>query len=548
MTKLKKMVTSPKRFAKIVSILTKYGLQELISGTSLENQLDKAAKTSKEAQSMTRYERVRMVLQELGTTFIKFGQIMSQRTDLLPEELTDQLALLQDNIDPVEIDIEAFFAERFDKGTEHFFTSFKKEPLAVASIGQVYEGVLKSGRHVVLKIRKPEADKTVKQDLALMGDMLKSIANKPAIRDYKPMDLFSSFKETLLNELDYDREINNIKRFQKNHEADHKVYVPEVFPELCSEDTICMEFISGAKVSDQEKVSAIYEDGEALSKIICDYYFDQILEHGFYHADPHPGNVIVLDNGKVCLIDYGMTGALLEHDRYVVGDFFLQLINMNSKALVDILKEINLSPKSINENTLEYEIDEVLQGFNVSLESMNSAEMINQIIAIANSHQIALPRYFFNLLRTVVLIEGLIRDISPSINIMELIKPYAMQMFIQRANPKNIVKNIISSAVGFERNLAKIPALINRLIAKAAEDELKVNIEARELMDSLPRLERISNNLILAVLVGSLLISSSLIVLAKIPPFVWDIPLLGFLGYVFSAIIALYIIVKMMRR
>lgn len=542
------MPTSPKRLGKIVSILSKYGFADLISGSKLEAHLSKIKPDSKISADLTKAERIRMVFEELGTTFIKFGQILSQRSDLLPEDLIIELSKLQDKIDPVSIDVSGLIAEAFGQPIDFYFSSFNNIPIGVASIGQVYEGTLKTGEHVVLKIRKPDVDKIVANDLKLMGDLLNVIRNHPAIKEFNPIELFDSFRETLLNELDYQKEANNIKRFGHSYTEDPHIHVPIVYSTLCTKDIICMEFISGLKIDDSESISTIFPDSSRLIELVCNYYFDQILEKGFYHADPHPGNVSILENGQICLIDYGMTGSLLEGDRYLVGDFFFQIINKNPEGIIEVLKEFNLSRRPVNEKLLAYDIDELLNEFDVSLESIDTGEMINKMLAVFNKYQIILPKYFFNLLRTIILLEGLIRALNPEINIMELIKPYARKIMFQRANPTYLIKKMIGSAVGLERNLTKLPALINRIISKAAEDELKINIEAKGLEESIPKIERISNSLILAILVGSLLIASSLIVLSKTPPFLWGIPLLGFMGYVTSAIIAFYIIIKMIRK
>jgi ubiquinone biosynthesis protein len=542
------MVSSQKRMLKIAQILIKYGFEEFVSGSKLEAQVTKLRGKSEIPSDLTKFERLRMALEELGTTYIKLGQILSQRTDLLPLELTLELEKLQDHIQPAEIDVKALITETFGHAPDHFFESLNYEPIGVASIGQVYEGRLKTGEHVALKIKKPGVEEMVSKDLAMIKELIGMVANHPKIKDFRPRNLFDSFKETLLNELDYLKEANNIRRFLNDYQEDQSVYVPEIYPQLCSNNIICMEFISGVKINDADKLKSFYPDISQLARPLCDYYFDQILEKGFYHADPHPGNVQVLKEGRICLLDYGMMGSLLEDDRVDIGIFFFRIVNKDIKGIVSFLEEINLAREIPDKDSLVYEIDELFRNVDASVESLDTAELLNKMLVLINKHKIVLPKYFFNLLRTITLLDGVLRFLSPEANIMEFIKPYSEKLMLQRANPKYLLKKMVSSAVGLEKNLMKLPAILNKLLSRAADDELSLDIKVRGLEESVAKLERISNRLILAILVGCLLVASSLVVLSKTPPFLWGMPLLGVIGYILSALLAFYIIIKMFRR
>ena len=540
------MESSVKRVTQIISIMAKYGFGELLSGSKFEEVVRKATK-KKEIEELDQYQRIRLMLEECGTTFIKLGQILSQRSDLIPKEMTDELTKLQDSIKPVEIDIDEVLKESFGQTSNAYFEKINQKPIGVASIGQVYSATLKTGEKVVLKIRKPGVEYTVNQDLKILNDILKVLLKNPKIREYKPGELFESFRSTLLKELDYGQEVKNILRFFGSYHESETIYVPKVYTEVCGQNIICMELIDGIKIDKRDKISAIKPNTEELSKIICDYYFDQILEKGFYHADPHPGNVYLMQDGKICLLDYGMTGSLLEEDRLMIGDFFYQMIKCNAKGLIDILEEITPISKDADLKSLEYEIDDLLQDISGTIDSINTELLLQKLIDLLSKYKIYFPGYFYNLLRTVGLLDGLLRDLSPEINMMEFIQPYARSIMMEKANPKRLLNRLFTSVVGFERSLLKMPALINKMVSKAMQNELKVGIETKGLDESVSKLERISRNLVLAILVGSLLIASSLVVLAKTPPFLWGIPMLGAIGYLISLVLALYIIVKLSR-
>ncbi len=542
------MSKSPKRFFQTVQILVKYGFEELVSGTKLESLVSKVQTKSEAPSNYTVNERIRMALEDLGTTYIKFGQILSQRTDLLPRDLIHELKKLQDRIKPAEIDVEGLFMERYGKTKDQIFSSFNDDPIGIASIGQVYEGTLLSGEQVVIKIKKPGVDKLVRQDLELIKDLIGIIGKQPKIKDFRLEDMFASFKTTLLEELNYHKETNNIIRFKHLFAEDQTVYVPDIYPELCNKDIICMEFIDGIKIDKLDELSSIYPDPDVLTRVVCDYYFDQIFDKGYYHADPHPGNVQILKDGKVCLLDYGMTGTLLEDDRIGVGVFFFRIINKDTKGTVSYLDEIKLGGEIHEKNVLEYELDALFQEFEISVNLLDTEKMFNDILALFQVHKIVLPKYFFNLLRTIALLDGIMRLLSPEINTMELIKPYAQKLMLQKANPGYLFRKMFSSAVGFERNIMKLPTILNSLLSRAADGELSVGVKVIGLEESVSKLERISNRLILAILVGCLLVASSLVVLSNTPPYLWGIPMLGVIGYILSAVLAIYIIIKSFRK
>ena len=545
---MKTNVTSPKRMLKVVQVLAKYGFENFIAGSKLEAHMAKIRSESKIPPDLSTHERVRMALEELGTTYIKLGQILSQRTDLLPPELTRELEKLHDHIEPADIDVESLFVETFEDSTNHYFESLEDKPIGVASIGQVYKGRLKSGKHVVLKIKKPGVEKLVRADLAMIKDLVGIIGNHPKIKDFRLFDLFESFSETLLNELDYLKEAGNIARFNSYYQEDKSVYVPEIYTQLCSKDIICMEFISGEKIDNTEELDRMYPDISQLARRLCDYYFDQILEKGFYHADPHPGNVQVLKDGRICLLDYGMTGSLLEDDRVDMGIFFFRMVNKDVKGIVRFLEEINLAREIQDKNSLEYKIDELFRDVDASLESLDTAALLNKMLVLIYEHKIVLPRYFFNLLRTLTLLDGILRLLSPDVNMMEFIKPYSQKMMLKRADPSYLLKKMVTSAVGLERNLVNLPVHLNRLLSRAADDEFSVGVRIRDMEESVRKLEKISNRLILAILVGCLLVASSLVVLSGTPPFLWGMPMLGVVGYIISALLAIYIIFRMFRK
>ncbi|MCB0839903.1 MAG: AarF/ABC1/UbiB kinase family protein, partial [Bacteroidetes bacterium] len=332
------------RYRKVLKVLLKYGFEDIVAHMPFASWVKGARflvpkRNGKSVLSFSRYERIRMVCEELGTTFIKLAQLASNRPDVLPQELLNQLQKFHDQAlgVPQEI-IKKTLEEEYQRPLEDFFEYVDFEPLASASIAQVHRARTIGGREVVLKVQRPNLDKLVKADISIMktlaGVLESHISNLGA---FQPMELVLMFEESILKELHFKEEANNIRRFQANFQGNENIYVPDVFPEYSTDKILCLEYIEGIKATDLEAIHKAELDPKVLVLRGIGLYFEQVFDYGFFHADPHPGNIFVLKDGRICFIDFGMMGSISEEDKETLAVLMLAIAERDAKGLRKIL-------------------------------------------------------------------------------------------------------------------------------------------------------------------------------------------------------------------
>ena len=530
------------RFIKLGKVLAQLKLDDMVRNSSLKQYIPD--RVTDRAEEYTLYERIRMAMEEMGSTYVKFGQLLSQRSDLFPEGFIKEMEKLQESVKAEEIDVRERIKEETGKPASKYFKNMQKKPIGTASIGQVYKAVLKTGEEVVLKVRRSGVRESVEADLQVMKKLLDIAANNPELAEYDPRQVYQAFEESMKDELDYLNEARTILRFENNYSANEKIKVPHVYMELCSESIICMELISGIKINNISEVESLYPDKDEVTTVICDYYFDQILEKGLFHADPHPGNIYIVDDNRICLLDYGMVGEVLPDDRDRISLLFYYLISQNVDKTIKILEEISTSFLVEDRKALEYDIYRLINDFNAPLEMVSVTEIIEKLLFILKKNKIGLPTYIFLILRTLVYLDGLVRMLSPKLNVLKFAEPYAQKAIEKRMDPRSRIKDMAEDVMELQEASRKLPVNINSLMKKIENDQFIVKMEVSNMKDSLSSLERASNKIVIAFLIGSLLIGSSLVVLANVPPYVKNIPVIGFVGYLIAALLSLRLIFR----
>ncbi|HRJ16558.1 MAG TPA: AarF/ABC1/UbiB kinase family protein, partial [Saprospiraceae bacterium] len=328
------------RYEKVISVLLKYGFEDVAAHPPFNRFLPKLNKIiplrdGKPVYEYTRYERIRMVCEELGTTFIKFAQIAANRPDVLPEALLSELEHFQDRVPFVPSqDIVSVIQEDLGKLPEELFEHFDNQPLASASIAQVHRARLVGGKEGVLKIMRPGIDDTIEEDIHILKQLAGLMeAYFPQYQAFQPMELVKMFERSIRKELKFSIEANNLRRFAQQFRGHEGIYVPDLYPEFCSDRILCMEFIDGVKITDPEAISRCGFTGPELALAGINLYFEQVFTHGFFHADPHPGNIFVLPERQICFIDYGMMGSIVDSDRDMLADLLLSVSNRDVDGL-----------------------------------------------------------------------------------------------------------------------------------------------------------------------------------------------------------------------
>ena len=529
-----------KRIKKLSDVLMKYGFEEILSRSELEKRLPKRIVGRnrgkiKDIKSRTIYERVRMALEEMGPAYVKFGQMLSNRNDILPEEMISELQKLQDKVEIQEVDIRKKLAEELNIIPEEYFQSIDEEPMASASIGQVFRAVLKNGEKVVLKVRRDNIDNVVETDLIIMKDMAKFLEKYDVnAKNINLLYIVETFENMLKKELSLINERKNMERFENNFKENEHIHVPVVYKELSNNRILCMEFIEGIKITDKEKIEKTGFNPKEIASLGLELYIKQVMKYGFFHADPHPGNIFLGKDGKLIFIDFGAMGTLYPYEIELLEELTLNFLQKDVKKMIATIKELALDYNISDEKRLErgfYDILSMVDG--TSLEEINLVEIMERVKTLLSQNQVLLSEDMYLLVKGIGQIEGIGRHLNPQLNIMQEIGNNAQEIMVKRMSPKYILEKGMGKVGEFSENWLTLPSDLKRLLEKIQNNELKHRHE----LVGFENFQKITERLVMGLVVSSLIIGSSILVLANMPPHINGISVLGILGFVISGIL-----------
>ncbi|RAJ24902.1 ABC1 kinase family protein [Pedobacter cryoconitis] len=527
-----------KRTASLVKILAKYGFEELFNSSGSE--------ASPDDSSLTVYERIRMTLEELGPTYVKFGQAFSSREDLLPKEMIVELQKLQDKVESKPMDVRGLLQTDLGIDPEEFFAHIADEPFASASISQVYKAELKNGQPVILKIKRPGIREMVASDMLIMKDIAGFLTSYSEVfRKINLVEVLEAFEKSIFQELSFLNELANIERFSRNFKGNEAIYLADAYPELSNDNILCMEFIAGVKITDKQGIVAMGLSPEKITHSGLDLYLTQVLEHGFFHADPHPGNLLVLQSGQIAFIDFGSMGSMMPTEKVMLEDFVSYFMAQDARRLIATMKKMAIRFNVADESKLERDIHEffnLLDG--VSLEQMDIKEVLSKFSAILNNNEILMPDHLYLLVRGIVLIEGIGRALVPDLNILDSLRPYILKIAFRRLSPEELKKSGLKLLRTLTEALKTMPDDVQSIISKLNSGDLKVVQEVKDLPAFKTTIERGMSNLGLSVFMSALLITSAILILADKPPKFDGIPVLALGGLAISLIVGVIILVS----
>lgn len=499
----------------------------------------------------TRYERMRMVCEELGTTFIKFAQIAANRPDILPEELIAELEQFHDHAPMVPAeDIRGVFLQEFGKAPEALFEYFEHEPIASASMAQVHRARLFGGSEVALKIQRPGIREIVEVDIQILRKLAYLIESYfPQYDVFQPTELVKMFETSIRKELRFSLEAVNLKRFQEQFKGNANIMVPKLYPAFSTDRVICMEYIDGIKITNKDALESIGLTGPELAITGINLYYQQVFEHGFFHADPHPGNIFVLKDGRVCFVDYGMMGFITDPDKELLANLLLSIAESDVEGVKKALLKFAQLDKFEDEQDLEYDIIDFLTSYStMSIEEIDGNEVMEGLNRMFFKYKIRVPSNLLLLLKALVIIEGVGLMLDPKYNIIKNIEPFVRRLLEKKYNPKRLTKGFFKAMEDVTRMALNLPEDMEAVIHKVREGKLHIEFEHRGLDKLYHKMEVISNRIAFTLLLSALIIGSSLIVIADVPPYVNHIPVIGFVGFIVAGILAFWLIVSILRH
>jgi ubiquinone biosynthesis protein len=543
------------RYRQILTTLLKYGFGDMVDALKLEQYLEIglqliSRKRREKIETLSRAVRVRMVLEELGPTFIKMGQILSTRPDLLPVEFIKELPKLQDEVPSCPFpEVEAVVKEELQKPIDQIFSSFDKQPLAAASIGQVHQARMPDGKDVVVKIQRPDIQRTIEVDLEIMmhlaGLMERHLKGWGIQR---PTRIVEEFARTLEQELDYTLEAAHIERFARQFEDEPAVYVPQVYREVTTSRFLTMEYISGVKASDIERLEEEGLDRNKIAQQGLILIMKQIFVHGFFHADPHPGNLFVLPDNVICYIDFGMMGRLNLDARERFADLIMSIVHRDEREAAKALLRLTLSEEEPDYPALQRDVAEFMdQHCYRPLKDVELGPLLHQLLEMAKRHRLEIPTDLFLMIKALSTVEGLGRTLDPELDVIEQAAPFMKRIQLNRIHPRRIAKDMTTSGTELFRLLKDIPGEVRTILKLARRGKVKIEFEHRGLEPMIAANNRISNRLSFAVVLASPVIGSGLIVLSGIPPKWHEIPVIGLIGFLVAGAMEFWLLISIMK-
>lgn len=516
------------RVAEILGVLTKYGLADWLQGIPL-NWVQGKLQTAEGVPvvELSNERRLRLALAELGPTFIKLGQILSTRADLVGPELADELAELQSRTpaDAPEV-VLGVLAGEFGRAPNEIFAEFSPEPLASASIAQVHAARLHTGERVVVKVQHAGIQPRIETDLEILGALAEMAEKHSArLRPYQPALLVRHFRRQLLRELDFEQERASLDEFTRNFAADPQVRFPRTWREWTTRRVLVMERLEGVFGTDREALQRSGADLAAFTRHGAGIFLAMIFRDSFYHADPHPGNLLLLPDGAVGVIDCGMTGRLDDVTREEIEQLLFSAIEHDAGELTEAVLRLGAPPPDIARDRLRAELDEFVAEFvSRSLQDLDLSAALNSLGGIIRRFRITLPPAVALLLRTLVVLEGTSRQLNPSFSLAELIRPFFVQSLRRRWAPGQVAGRLGRAYRDWERLLGALPRDLSDVLARVRNGTFNVHLDHRHL-------DPVINRLVLGVVTAAMFVSSALLWAAKAPPVWRDVSLVGAGGY-----------------
>ena len=532
-----------KRQRQVVHVLVKHGFGQLVDRIPRKQ-------AREEPSRLTRAERVRLALEELGPAYVKLGQMLSTRPDLIPPEYIVELEKLQDKV-PAFPDETARQTVETELGRplKEVFSSFGKKPVAAASLSQVYRGILRDGQVVAVKVQRPGITELVQTDLEVMHDLAVRLESHFArLREIGLTALVDGFAADMKRELNFAAEANNLERFAQNLNGTAYVHVPAVHPEFSTAKVLVMEFVEGINVSNVDRLKAEGYDLAQIAHNGADVYLKSALEHGFFHADPHPGNILILPDNVVCLLDFGMMGRLSARDREILAGMLTSLVDRDAKKMARLLLELAGAQSSVQPEQMEMELSDLIEEASVSLNQLNVTQFLEQVIRLLRNHQLHVPRYYIWLARVVAMVENMARQLDPNFNLAEYAAPYVRRLMVLRLHPRETIRRVRLINADLAELLKDLPYDSRTILKQLREGQFKVQMEPVGTEPTWAGLGRIFNRVVIAIIVAALVVGSSIIFHSGLPPLVSGIPVVGLSGFILATLLGIWVIVSVLRN
>ncbi|TYP98212.1 2-octaprenylphenol hydroxylase [Tenacibaculum adriaticum] len=538
------------RYNQILAVLVKYGFEDLVyyleknkRVSFFRHLIPKASR--KHATMHSKWAKMRLVCEELGPTFIKFGQILSSHPDLIPLELVAELEKLQDKVPPMlNSDAKNVVETELKDSAENLFAWFDPNPFASASMAQVHVVTLKSGKRVALKIQRPGIKEIIIEDIKVMYSIAEVLEKRiPSLKSFDPIGLVKNFEDSILKELDFIHESVNVQRFYNNIKQDESIdqfaNAPKVYQNYTTAKVLALELMDGIKIDNIKKLEEKGFDTKVIAKRLAKSFFKQIFEYGFFHADPHPGNLLVQSNGHICYLDFGMMGSILPRDIEIFGQLFLAITRKDVNKIIKALQRLSNYKAIDNIRNLEFDINEFVEKHSVrSIHKNELSTLMLELKDIIIAHNLKVPTHFYLFARSLVTIEGVLQKLDPKLDQLVLVRPYLLSSVAKKFNPLKIGEKTVNSFYELGNYMEEFPRDLKNAIRKINSGEVKVDLTHKGIDPMVHTLQRVTKQLVTAFIMAALIVSAALFIISEIEPLWKGYSLIGILCIIITIILA----------
>ncbi len=541
-----------KRWREILSVLSKYGLADWLSRTNIDFVKDQLKAPDVAALArLTPETRIRLALSELGPTFIKIGQLLSTRPDIVGSELSDELKQLQcdapaDSFAKVQETMESELGQRLDE----LFSEFDEQPIASASIGQVHRARLVNGQVVAVKVQHADIELKIRDDLEVLAGLAQIAERFEDFRPYRPAKLMAEMSRTLRRELDFGREERNLQQFSALLAKDTTIRIPQPYTEFCTSRVLTMEYMEGVKLDEKARAGQNGADLNELAKRGANLYLHMIFKNGFYHADPHPGNIILMPGNVIGLLDFGMVGRIHERLREDIEEMLLSIVNGDVPMLTMLIKRIGAVPAALDEGALANDVAEFVGNYSTqSFDGLDLNRVLRDITDLMRRHEIVLPVDAAMLIQVLAKLEGTGKLLNPKFSLIELIQPLRKSLMWRRLSPARQARKLRRFVLEVEQLAEVLPQRIVNILDQVQSGKFDVHLDHRRLGPSI-------NRLVMGLLTSALFLGSALMLSYKVPPLLFplnefwgikELSLLGLSGSIASILLGLRLVIAIRK-
>lgn len=541
-TSIPQLYRNVRRWTEIISVLSKYGLANWLSRFNIEifqKQIDH--RSGENSSKTTTATRIRMALAELGPTFIKLGQLLSTRADLVGPEVAEELAKLQSDTpaDPFE-EIKSIIEAEQGKSLAELFANIEEEPIASASIGQVHRATLHDGSKVVVKVRHSKIERVVETDLDIMAGLAQLANRLEDFKNYQPSSIVADMSRMMRHELDLEREYRNLVQFRSLFEKNKSVVIPKPVGELCSSRMLTMQYLDCIKLQELPTKCPKEIDLPKLARQGANVYLQMIFEEGFYHADPHPGNIVLTTDGSLGVLDFGMVGRISEGLREDIATMLGSIVTRDVPMLVTLIKRVGHCPPELNESQFSNDVADFVGHY--STQELNHFDMsgaLMDFMEIVRRYHITLPSEASVLLKVLVTLEGTGRMLNPEFSLMEVMRPFQRIMMLKRLSPARQARKLRRFYVQFEQLVDALPNRVSNILEQIQSGRFDVHLDHRRLGPTV-------NRLVVGLMTSAMFLGSSWMISSDVAPMIFTnsegeggISLLGLTGILVSLLMGL---------